>query len=345
MPIGRNDQCPCGSGKKYKKCCLGKTEHDEQIGLGQPHGENAGLHAEMNEIIGDAKFNSIEEAVAGMDEARMQYNNIPKTDFLDLTPEQMHRILYSPFENTEDIVTLNESVDSRELKNAPIIKESSKLLTMLSELGPVKATKSGNLPRNFAQEISKEFPREYFIHAGSIQRETDVPRLFVLRHVLAEMGLISLSKGVFHLTPGGREAIASSFAGGHYSEFVKTCCLKFSWAFQDRLPEFPMIQTAAIFSLYMLHKKADDFIHARDLAGCFLKAFPISVHEAYARQTKMGDYEKSRIGDTFTLRFIQRFCLWLGLVEAKSDGPKQMLFNDFLVKTTGTFKTALCWKV
>jgi preprotein translocase subunit SecA len=23
--IGRNDPCPCGSGKKYKHCCLGKT--------------------------------------------------------------------------------------------------------------------------------------------------------------------------------------------------------------------------------------------------------------------------------------------------------------------------------
>jgi hypothetical protein len=22
--LGRNDSCPCGSGKKYKKCCLGK---------------------------------------------------------------------------------------------------------------------------------------------------------------------------------------------------------------------------------------------------------------------------------------------------------------------------------
>ncbi len=22
--VGRNDACPCGSGKKYKKCCLGK---------------------------------------------------------------------------------------------------------------------------------------------------------------------------------------------------------------------------------------------------------------------------------------------------------------------------------
>lgn len=23
-PAGRNAQCPCGSGKKFKKCCLGK---------------------------------------------------------------------------------------------------------------------------------------------------------------------------------------------------------------------------------------------------------------------------------------------------------------------------------
>jgi len=25
---GRNDPCPCGSGKKYKKCCLGKTVNE-----------------------------------------------------------------------------------------------------------------------------------------------------------------------------------------------------------------------------------------------------------------------------------------------------------------------------
>lgn len=24
--IGRNDPCPCGSGKKYKKCCMAKNE-------------------------------------------------------------------------------------------------------------------------------------------------------------------------------------------------------------------------------------------------------------------------------------------------------------------------------
>ena len=26
--IGRNDLCPCGSGKKYKRCCLDKDEAD-----------------------------------------------------------------------------------------------------------------------------------------------------------------------------------------------------------------------------------------------------------------------------------------------------------------------------
>jgi hypothetical protein len=26
MTPGRNDPCPCGSGKKYKKCCLDKVQ-------------------------------------------------------------------------------------------------------------------------------------------------------------------------------------------------------------------------------------------------------------------------------------------------------------------------------
>jgi hypothetical protein len=29
--IGRNDPCPCGSGKKYKKCCLGKEENEKAL--------------------------------------------------------------------------------------------------------------------------------------------------------------------------------------------------------------------------------------------------------------------------------------------------------------------------
>lgn len=31
MKIGRNDPCPCGSGKKYKRCCLDKEEMNQEI--------------------------------------------------------------------------------------------------------------------------------------------------------------------------------------------------------------------------------------------------------------------------------------------------------------------------
>jgi hypothetical protein len=31
--IGRHDACPCGSGKKYKRCCLAKVEKAERQAL------------------------------------------------------------------------------------------------------------------------------------------------------------------------------------------------------------------------------------------------------------------------------------------------------------------------
>src|SRR5690625_1277334 len=37
MTIGRNDSCPCGSGKKYKQCCLLTKEEQQQL---EQRGEN-----------------------------------------------------------------------------------------------------------------------------------------------------------------------------------------------------------------------------------------------------------------------------------------------------------------
>jgi len=34
--VGRNDPCPCGSGKKFKKCCIGKEELLELVAPGDP---------------------------------------------------------------------------------------------------------------------------------------------------------------------------------------------------------------------------------------------------------------------------------------------------------------------
>jgi hypothetical protein len=43
-PVGRNDPCPCGSGKKYKKCCLAKHEA-ARPSVQEPAGPGAGHNA------------------------------------------------------------------------------------------------------------------------------------------------------------------------------------------------------------------------------------------------------------------------------------------------------------
>ena len=41
MKIGRNDPCPCGSGKKYKKCCLGKDREPPGFNASEKYVEGA----------------------------------------------------------------------------------------------------------------------------------------------------------------------------------------------------------------------------------------------------------------------------------------------------------------
>ena len=38
---GRNDPCPCGSGNKYKKCCLAKEEAAEREQLAKAEARRA----------------------------------------------------------------------------------------------------------------------------------------------------------------------------------------------------------------------------------------------------------------------------------------------------------------
>jgi uncharacterized protein YecA (UPF0149 family) len=72
---GRNDLCPCGSGKKYKKCCLGK---DESIASG--HGAK-GASAELHQALEGRQFDSLEEVQAFVEQHAQQRNRRPLDEF------------------------------------------------------------------------------------------------------------------------------------------------------------------------------------------------------------------------------------------------------------------------
>ena len=53
MKIGGNDPCPCGSGRKYKNCCL------EDQGSGSPPEGPAGVFAEIRQALQGRQFSSL----------------------------------------------------------------------------------------------------------------------------------------------------------------------------------------------------------------------------------------------------------------------------------------------
>jgi hypothetical protein len=169
MKIGRNDPCPCGSGRKYKNCCL------EDQGSGLPNEGPAGVFAEIHQALQRRQFSSLEEVRSFTDCFMRQRNQASLDDFQGLSPEQMHRFLTFPFDSPE-LLTYAPLVapDS----SAPILTLFGLLAEAVGEKG-LKATATGNLPRNVCREAAlsywgDETYRENTRYAG-INKEDDFP--------------------------------------------------------------------------------------------------------------------------------------------------------------------------
>ncbi len=49
--IGRNDPCPCGSGKKYKKCCITKAIEDDENELKELYRFEPGSYGDVGSFV------------------------------------------------------------------------------------------------------------------------------------------------------------------------------------------------------------------------------------------------------------------------------------------------------
>jgi len=75
MKTGRNDPCTCGSGKKYKHCCLSAS---------------CAVSDELSELLSEQDFDSMEEVQAATDSFMVNQNQQVQDDFLGLPSEQVY---------------------------------------------------------------------------------------------------------------------------------------------------------------------------------------------------------------------------------------------------------------
>lgn len=306
--VGRNELCPCGSGKKYKKCCLGKDES-----AASDRGD-AGASESLRQALEDRQFNSLEEVQALVEQHTQQQNQRALDEFHGLAPEQMHRLLNFPFTSPQ-LVHFPEVLDSG--PKAPILTLFGLLVGAIGEQG-LKPTAKGNLPRKFCRESALIYWGEQKYREntrfGGINREDDFLDLHVTRLVAELAGLIRKYKGRFILSHDCRALLAGGSLASIYPRLFQTYIVQFNWGYQDRYPELRFIQQAFLFTLYVLTRHGDTWLPHEFYEDSFLRAFPSVLNEVPLSPVFSPEEEIRRC---YTRRTLMEFAGLLGLAEVK----------------------------
>jgi hypothetical protein len=306
MKIGRNEPCPCGSGKKYKECCLA-ADTEQQGPTGLPD-----IMAEIKKEIMGREFDSLSEIQAAVDQICQTQNRMQPEAFCGLSPEQMHRFLHFPFDSS-DIVRFSDTFQKP--PEAPVMTLFSFLADGCGDSG-LKATAKGYLPQRFCQDVAiafwgKEGYEQKTLGSG-VRKELDFNDLHVVRLVAEMAGFVRKYRGRFVLTKKCRQLLAAPGNGKLYLELFKAYTRKFNWGYRDAYEEIGIIQQSFLFSLFLLHRFGAEFRGQAFYEDRFLQAFPHVLQEVPEPPYRT---KEEYVSACYSLRTMERFALFFGLIE------------------------------
>lgn len=329
---GRNDPCPCGSGKKFKHCCLGRAPNPA-----------SDVARELENLAADREFDSLEDFNAFADQFMQRRNQAPMDDFCGLSPDQMSELLYAPLDSPH-LVRFPDVLPGA--PRAPSMTLFNIIADAIGEAG-LKATAKGNLPRRVCVAAADALRAEDVEGHTSLRvsrpnREDDFPELVVVRRVAQFAGLIRKYKGRFLLTRRGRELLDQSGPAGAYPTLLRAYATKFNWAWADGYPELPFIQHSFAFSLYLLSRFGGEERSSSFYEDAFLRAFPALVNEAEPRPYASAEDQVRRC---FTIRVLERFAWFMGLVTMPRDTSGEPPFTAWRVRKTALLDEAVVFSV
>ncbi len=308
MSVGRNDPCPCGSGKKYKYCCL-----EKQNSPFSPDPED------FEQLLKGGEFDSMEEMQAFVNQFMNMENASPIDDFDGLSSDQVHQLLYSPLDSPDCATFFN--VQEKDLK-APVMTLFSMLFEAMGEKG-LKATAKGNLPRQFCRDKAAIFWAEQgedsFFEPEKIRSEVEFSEMHYLRIVAELAELVGKEKGKFVISKKCRTLLNEEGMAGIYRRLFIAYTQNFNWGYCDRYPEVHFFQQSFLYTLFLLQKYGGKMRHQRFYEDKFLQAFP-SI-ESEMPETAYSD--KQQIArDCYFHRSFYLFARFFGLAELTKDDEK-----------------------
>ena len=270
-----------------------------------------------------------------------EINARPIDDFLGLSPNQIHLLLYYPFEDFEHILTFDSSFDEALLKDVPVVDKTTLLIKLIGGAGEVKATKNGNLPLKIVNALyDNPFPDTRHT-APSEDYALDV---LALRLTVMRLGWIKKRNQRYSLTRKGQQIFDEGFTPHHYIILLQYWLRRYNWSFTDGYRGCQIVQAAALFSLWVLHRKAREHLAIKSFIDAFIRGFPMAVEEAipieFANITATDE-----LSSVIDLRFIERFAQYFGLIECTADENffSWERIEKAQIRITPLFDAALRW--
>ncbi len=325
--IGRNDPCPCGSGKKYKKCCGANGNTTTDIG----ELANGAIEKLLERYMDEQNPQSPQEAYKAMQNFFERELHSGRYRVEALSFDDIRAMLHDPYDCPE-VVQFHEILD---VDPDALIIDLFDLFVRAAKGEGLKATAKGNLSRKIAREaqtiIINRYPERLTLPPERIYREEDVILLDIVRGVSEIAGLIKLNqkKKCFRLTKKAEELLAIPNYRAVYPALMKSYIMEFNWAYGDGCDDMPQVQQLTALSLYMLSRSGGAWRETDEYTRDILNSFPKIIEGI-----KDTYYQSATENFVFcySLRTFDRFGRLFNLVKYKDD-DKENPFSPDIIKS------------
>ncbi|NAW65274.1 YecA family protein [Photobacterium halotolerans] len=301
MKPGRNDPCPCGSGKKYKHCCMNKVS--------KPHAE---VFDDVESMVAMNPDLTLDELNVVMQHKMQARNNRPHPDFCGLSPTQMANWLYAPLDEL-NWVTISTPDD---LSGSPVMRYLALILDeAMQNDGAFKATSKGNLPAKLVKQASdllpefavSQFERHISISEFAGSNEDKFNALHYTRILAETAGIIYRRSGRFHVKKAAQKLYQTQGVQAFFKPMLETVITRYNWGYFDAFKQDVDLRAFWLFMLWRLQSHASP----DQLIDDIVTAFPDLL-----RQLEPDDYylPEKRLGVLIESRFIERFLQFWGFV-------------------------------
>ena len=360
VKVGRNDPCPCGSGRKYKHCCLRKDEaargtngvaaarpadQDEIQAMLQgagPAGAGASVRDELIAGIRSRSFGSMSEVERFIGRETARHNEAPVDDFEGLSADQMHRLLSLGMSDIPDIGSMNDGLPDELALEADVVATSKWILEYFGgQGGEIRLTDRGNFPR----VMCARFLGPFLPPDRTVPQEASIPSLFRAHELARAVGYIGESYRKAWITTEGVQVLTSDKWAQAFRETMRCMLDRIDWMWL--LPpdwqhdHFRFIRDASPFALRLLarHPKGS----ADELFERFARAFPAFVEPAGKTPAST-----ALLHQVFTELFLRELCKPFGLVVLEWTGGTASASDEddrplLRYETTALFREAFRW--